>query len=349
MHMAQAEQAWAADRPERLHRFLRGIKTYRRHPYRRQSRHQPVVWRHRSAGLLDYGNGTGHPVLVVPSLINRGYILDLMPSASLLAYLAEGGLRPFLLDWGKPDAADRPQSLDDVFVERLEGAFDWLHRKTRQRPLLLGYCMGGTLATALACRRPADCSGLALLAAPWDFHASAGENGNTFEKLAALTGLMGSAPIDLLQTLFAATDPMAVPEKFADFAALPPTSPAARRFVAIEDWLNDGVALSAAIAHECFQNWYGQNAPAAGRWRVAGHRVQPEVLTIPACFAIPTHDRIVPPESALALAALMPDSEIIRPSSGHVGMIAGSKAKNQLWKPLLVWLMRIAAMQKNGW
>ena len=45
-------------------------------------------------------------MLVVPSLINRPYILDLAPGRSLLRWLAAQGLRPLLMDWGTPGAAE---------------------------------------------------------------------------------------------------------------------------------------------------------------------------------------------------------------------------------------------------
>jgi polyhydroxyalkanoate synthase len=210
--------------------------------------------------------------------------------------------------------------------------------------------MGGTLATALACRRPSDCAGLALLATPWDFQAEGSAPGpSTIARhvLAHGAGMVGSASIDLLQSLFAMIDPMTVPNKFAAFADLDPAADAALRFVAIEDWLNDGVPLGADIAARCLIEWYGHNAPALGQWRVFGRKVQPEALTIPAVLAIPAHDRIVPAASALALAAALPGAEIIRPKSGHIGMVAGRRARDQLWQPLLAWLLKIAALQKK--
>lgn len=57
-------------------RFLRGLRAYWRHPYRRRLPDPSVVWRSGSARLLDYGHGsTGLPILALPSLVNRAYIL----------------------------------------------------------------------------------------------------------------------------------------------------------------------------------------------------------------------------------------------------------------------------------
>ena len=75
-------------------RFLAGLHAYWRHPYRRDLAEPPALWSEGATRLLDYGPADGLPLLVVPSLINRAYILDLMPGRSLLRHLAEQGLRP---------------------------------------------------------------------------------------------------------------------------------------------------------------------------------------------------------------------------------------------------------------
>ncbi len=122
--------------------------------------------------------------------------------------------------------------------------------------------------------------------------------------------------------------------KFARFAELDPRSAEALGFVAIEDWLNDGVALGAEVADECLRGWYGENRPARGGWRLAGDAVRPERIAVPCLVAIPTRDRIVPPASAAALAASLPGATLLRPNGGHVGMVAGGNARQELWTPL---------------
>jgi len=62
--------------------------------------------------------------------------------------------------------------------------------------------------------------------------------------------------------------------KFLAFARMDPTHPKAAAFVALEDWLNDGVPLAAPVARECLAGWYGANTPATGQWRVAGKVVE---------------------------------------------------------------------------
>ena len=83
------------------------------------------------------------------------------------------------------------------------------------------------------------------------------------------------------------------------------------------------------------------STPAAGTWRVAGQPVLPGRLAMPCFVAIPGRDRIVPPDSALALAAMIPGAVVHRPASGHIGMAAGPRAEAALWSPLLDWLQTV--------
>jgi polyhydroxyalkanoate synthase len=346
LHLALATAASSpgARLPER---FLVGLQAYWRHPYRRSLAEPPVLWSDGSTRLLDYGPSDGAPLLAVPSLINRAYILDLAPGRSLLRELAAQGLRPLLVDWGVPGARERRLSLEHHVTERLAAALAVARRVGGAPPVLLGYCMGGLLATALATHRPDQIAGLALVATPWDFHT--GATPPAVRALLATSaqagGLLGGLPVELLQGLFAGLDPLAVARKFARFGELDPASPEALTFVEIEDWLNDGVPLGAEVARDCLLGWYGENRPARGRWQVGGRAVVPERIAVPALVAIPARDRIVPPASAAALGARLPRVTLLRPDGGHVGMVAGGHARQQLWTPLIAWLRRIAAMQ----
>jgi poly(3-hydroxyalkanoate) synthetase len=157
----------------------------------------------------------------------------------------------------------------------------------------------------------------------------------------------GTLPVDAIQALFALAEPGSVAARYRAFARLDPASEAAEGFVAVEDWLSDGVPLTAPIAREVVQEWYGRNAPARGLWRVAGWPVRPDALCsgVPAFVAIPARDRIVPPGSALALARALPTGAVTvhRPAAGHVGMVAGRRWQDALGQPLLGWLRGLEA------
>jgi pimeloyl-ACP methyl ester carboxylesterase len=157
-HLARNPQLWPS--------LIAGMAGYRRHPFARTAPDPPAIWAEGGSRLLDYG-GEGPPVLFVPSLVNRAYVLDLVPERSLMRWLPGQGLRTLLLDWGWPGEAERLFTLTDYVAGRLERAL-----AAAPGPVVLaGYCMGGLLALAAALRRPDRVRALALRATPWDFHA----------------------------------------------------------------------------------------------------------------------------------------------------------------------------------
>jgi polyhydroxyalkanoate synthase len=327
--------------------LTRGIEAYRGHPYRRDLPAPPVLWQEGTARLLDYAPASrdSPTVLAVPSLINRAYILDLTAERSLMRFLAGAGFRPLLLDWDAPGEVERGFTLTDYIAGRLGRAID--AACALGGPVaLIGYCMGGLLALPAAVARPAQVSGLACLATPWDFHAERPHQARLIgAALPALEPLLRQSrelPVDVIQALFAGLDPLLVVRKFVKFAGADPASPGARMFVALEDWLNDGVPLAAEAARECLGGWYGANAPGQGAWRIAGEAVDPAGVAVPSLIVVPHADRIVPPGSALGLAARMPQATVMRPASGHIGMVAGGGAPEQLYKPLAAWLSALS-------
>ncbi len=329
--------------PEIDRELLAGIAAYRRHPYVRDLIDPPAIWHEGDSRILDYG-GAGPPVLFVPSLINRAYVLDLMPGRSMLRWLAANGVRPLLLDWGWPGPVERAFTLTDLIAGRLERAIGGVGEPV----VLAGYCMGGLLTLAAALRLPAGVRALALLAMPWDFHAVRREESielaaqlPAFEPLLSATQTL---PIDALQAMFAEVEPGSVAAKFRKFGQLDQSSAAAEAFVALEDWLNDGVPLAAPIARECMTGWYGENQPGSGNWRVDGDTVDPAAIACPTFVAVPARDRIVPPESAAPAATQIRGAMLHRPAAGHIGMTTGPRAEEELWRPLLDWLLGLQSI-----
>jgi polyhydroxyalkanoate synthase len=193
-------------------------------------------------------------------------------------------------------------------------------------------------------------AGLVLLATPWDFHA---EKPQLARALAAsvtpwmpLFEALGVMPLDIVQGLFSALDPFLVVRKFCAFARLDAGSERAREFVALEDWLNDGVPLAAGVARDCLIGWYGANTPGRGEWAVAGQRIDPAAISMPTLVVMPEQDRIVPPLSARALAQAIPHATVLSPALGHIGMVSSRRAPVELWPQITEWLAGQLALRE---
>ncbi|MDD4615540.1 MAG: alpha/beta fold hydrolase [Alphaproteobacteria bacterium] len=319
-----------------------GINLYRNHPVRRGAESAPVIWRSGSTCLRDYAphDTDAQPVLIVPSLINRFWILDLEPQHSLIRFLAAQGLRPLVMDWDAPSEEEKAFGLDDYVMKRLIPA---LGIAAAEKPAhVIGYCMGGALALALAQLEPTRVRSLVLLATPWDFHAgygAAGQNGAILEeKLGVWLKGEEYLPVEVVQGAFTAFQPMHAFHKFTAFAGYDQSSPQAARFVLTEDWLNDGVPLTAPAARECYGDWCARNAMQRGFWRIGGQFIDPRKIMIPAYAVVPGKDRIVPPQSAMPLAQALPKAVCQKPMLGHIGIMSSPNAISQVWKPLAAWL-----------
>lgn len=336
---ASLHEALTGEAVRRVDDFLAGVQAYRRHPYRRSLEPMKVVWSEGTTRLFDYGapGAAGTPVLVVPSLVNRAYVLDLTPRRSLVRYLRSKGLRPFLVDWGAPGPAEKDFAIADYVAGRLSAMLDNVIARAG-KPGLIGYCMGGLLTLALATLRPEDVLGQVLMAVPWDFHRpyclAAAPLQALREPIERSLERLGQLPGDLLQMLFTAQDPGAVERKYRQFRRLKQSSAAARRFVALEDWANDCVPLTASVTRETFFGWYGDNLPGRGLWEVAGQVVEPRRLAHPALVVVPSRDRIVPFESAMPLADSLPNGRRLVVEGGHVGMLTGARAVTEIYAPI---------------
>lgn len=342
-------KAVTAEARARLDQFTRGVRKYRTAPRPPRPAEPPVVWQEGSTRLLDYGaapeatDSQGPVVLVIPSLVNRFWVLDLDKDQSLLRALAARGLRPLVVDWDAPEGAETAFTFTDYIAGRLSRALDFACGLEGGPVALAGYCMGGLLALALAQLRISDVRALALMAAPWDFHIAYGDLVRVLEgmkpRLEDTVARTGVLPVDMMQAMFAALDPFMTPEKFRRFARMAPDSLEARRFVQLEDWLNDGVDLAGPVALECFRDWHLRNTPPRGEWIVAGEAIRPQAVTCPALVVVPERDHIVPPASSRALAAALPAAETLSVNAGHIGLVSGGRAHGALFAPLADWLL----------
>jgi len=322
---------------------LKGMELYRAHPFQRFAAGVPVAWRMGSVRLLDFG-GSGPPLLAIPSLVNGAEIMDLSPESSPLRWLARRGFRVFQIDWGMPGPDERGFDLGGYLEKRLMPALDAVTRITGERSHLLGYCMGGPLMLALAQRRPDEIDKIVTLGAPWDFSAFPEHQAMQDRRLEVigllnnLSILFGVVPAQMTQSFFALRDLKSGVAKFRRFASMAPNSSEARRFVAVEDWLNNGIPLSPIVARECFVDWVSDDALRKGGWKPGETAFNAEEVIQSALVVSAQRDTVVRRAASEPLADALIDGRLLRASVGHIGMVVGDTAIQTVWKPISAFL-----------
>ncbi|MEM6996932.1 MAG: alpha/beta fold hydrolase [Myxococcota bacterium] len=302
-----------------------------------------LVGRERGSRLLQRrGPGVdGPPVLVVPSLVNRWYILDLLPGRSLVAALADRGLNVFVHDWGECRDEDRHLSWDRL-VAMVQRSLRRVARSTGHRPAIVGYSMGGTLSTVAAALAPDRVAKLVALAAPIDF-ARAGALARlvdpTWFDVDAVADA-GNVPGQQLRAGFVALRPGAQAYKLVHW--LEALGDPKRRRVAqrVEAWASDSVPFPATAYRQYIRELYQSNALALGTHHVGGRRVDLAEITAPVLAVTADQDDICPAPATTALHELCSRAavETLRIPGGHIGAVVGYRAAEHLYAPLGDWL-----------
>ncbi|MET0363191.1 MAG: alpha/beta fold hydrolase [Sphingobium sp.] len=309
-----------------LRRFQRAARPQHERPVR-------TVANQGRARLLHYeavDKSDRLPNLFAPSLINAPDVLDISPDNSLLRHLSAKGHDIYQIDWGYPAEEDRDQDVAGHATDLLLPLMATLPRP----PILVGYCLGGTIAMAAASLAP--CSALATIAAPWHFNAYPEifrtQTHQAWAGAEPVCRDLGVMPMEVLQQGFWSLDPRRTIEKYAAFGDMAEDDRGYDAFLLLEDWVNEGAPLTLAAGNELIEDFYGANITGLGEWIVGGKTIDPAALPFPTLNISSSTDQIVPLDARPSAQ----EQRILH--QGHVGMIVGRTARENLWEPLSEWL-----------
>jgi polyhydroxyalkanoate synthase subunit PhaC len=284
----------------------------------------------------------GRPLLLVPSLINQWYVLDLRRGASLIGALVASGVDVFCLDWGAPEDEDRHRTWDDVL-----GRLDRMVRRTLRTAGanqlgLLGYCMGGTLATIYTSLFPTRVAALIDLAGPIDF-SQGGMLRTMVDRRwfdADAIADAGNVSPDQMQSGFSALRPTLELAKWVGMPELMRDPVAYDAYRALDAWASDNIAFPAAAYRTYIGELYQDNRLVAGTHRALGRAARLDAITCPTAVIVADKDTICPPTAATALLAHVAtkDTTTLRVPGGHVGAVVGSRAARELYPAVASWL-----------
>jgi len=311
-----------------------------------------VVWTHREVTLYRYRSERrvhAVPLLLVFALINRPDIFDLRPGSSLVAYLLEEGFDVFLIDWGEPDEEDAEMGFDEYVCDELHwGIRETLRASGAEELTLLGWCMGGTMC-AMYCGL--DCPGeqtpvrnLVLLTTPIDeretvYASMTDPDAFDAERVAGYWGVVPGWCVDTANKLLKPlsnywTTYRKLGEQVGDGTV--------RReaYQSMAKWVGDNPHFPGRALAQWLGWLYHDDALVAGRVRLRGRRVDLRRIDQNLLVVTASADHIAPRAGTMPILDLVSSQDVThfdRPG-GHIGLIAGSGARKQIWPELAAWL-----------
>ncbi len=304
--------------------------------------HQENKWR-----LLRYRSPAGRrfqtPILLVPSLINRHYVLDLAPGRSFAEYLVHRGHDVFIIDWGRPQDEDRYVTFDDITDRYLGRALKKVNEYSPSgRAHVLGYCLGGTLAVIHAAAYPERFASLLALAAPVAFDVDGILNNwmrlESFDVDALVDGT-GNVPWPLMQLAFHMIRPTLNLSKAVHLIDRAWDDEFLDGFLAIERWGNDNVSFPGEAYRTYIRDLYRDDKLIRDELRLGNRQAKLSNIDCPTMVITFEHDNIVPGPSATPLVEKISsrDKQHIHLPGGHVGAVISRKASSALWPGMSDW------------
>lgn len=286
-------------------------------------------------------------LLIIPSLINRYYILDLYSGCSLVESLTDFGHTVYVLDWGSPRPQDRYATLEDHIL----GLMDWAVEKVcsieNQSSIpIFGQCIGGTFATVYAASFPQKVSGLSLLTAPIDFS----KEGHFFHwankanvNLEEMANVWGNIRHEFLDQTFKLLQPTGDIRKIQNLFKLCWNNDFIRKYAAINKWLDDNINFPGKTYKKFIEDFYQKNLLIKGELELDGKRIELKKISCPLLCFYAKGDIIVPASSATAISEYISSEtfESIGLGGGHIGCLISDKHQKTLWKNLNTWLRDI--------
>jgi polyhydroxyalkanoate synthase len=307
-----------------------------------------------AARLLRYRGKPGialskAPLLLCPSLINRLYVLDLMEGLSVVDALLSAGHPVYGIDWGDPGIAEHGVDLEGFVTVRLRSFLQTACTDAHvDRMAVLGHCLGGTMATALAAVDDRQMASLILLTAPLSFHdggmLSAWTRTPLFDPM-DLVRIVGHVPGWVTQPAFSVLKPLGQTTKVLRLWQSLGDPKFLEMFRCLETWINDNVAIPDAFFVDLVEQLYQQDALAQGRLAFSTGPVRLDAVKVPVLAIAAAQDHIVPPSSALdpvaQFASTTKRCELL--DGGHIGVVVGGLGRKRLWPLLIDWLRAPAA------
>lgn len=309
-----------------------------------------IVWKKNKAKLYRYVVPDGvkykTPILFVYALINKPYILDLMPGMSLIEHLANQGFDVYLLDWGEFAWEDRHLNFGNIVQDYIARAVQKVCQISQSGELtMIGYCMGGTLTAMYAAlyAKP-TVKNIMLLSAPIDFMDAGVTSlwlqapGYDADKIANAFEMIPKNYIDLgVKMLRPVTNYWGTYTRL--WKAIDEEAPV-EAWKALNKWVNDNIDMPGEFYRQLVKDLYQQNKLVKNQLIIKGQKVELGKIKSNLLVLAGEKDHLVLPGQARAAMDHFTSSDktYYEYPIGHGGLVFGRYAKQEVYPVISGWL-----------
>jgi polyhydroxyalkanoate synthase len=282
------------------------------------------------------------PVLLVPPLAAPARCFDLRRGCSVAEHLLRRGHPTYLVDYGPIGFDDRQLGLEHWIDDVLPRAIRKVASDAGANLHVLGWCLGGIMATlAVAARPRLPIDSLTMVASPFDFrHVRIGD---PVRLLGTLTGgafttvlyrALGGVPAPLTSLAFKAsgyqrylTRPLAVASHLDDREWL-------GHLHATDRYMNNMLAYPGRSFGQLFHRFFLVNDLVDGRLELRDRTIDLATVRKPVLTIAGRDDALAPRGAVHAVRDLLPRAAEVRVRTapgGHLGVLTGRGAVLSTW------------------
>ena len=344
-------------------RFVNGIEwairdareVVGRTPYDVVLRRDKLEVRHYHAGTTKPQHAL--PVLLVPPLMVKPFIFDLYPGRSLVAALLQRGFDVYLVDFGEPDAADAYVTLEHYILDWMPAAAQAVKRDSGRDELsMLGYCMGGLFALShVAVNADHSVRNIVTIGAPIDFEQMgllAWVAKNAGDQIEGIARRIGNIPGSLSSLGFRLLSPMKNVTRYGDLFINLWSEEYVNGFDAMNQWVGQFIDYPQGAFLQFYQDFVRHNKLVRGELRLGDRTANLRDVNAAILAFAGDSDQVATLAASRAImqAVGSDDTTFIVVPGGHMGVFAGSRAPDLVWKPTADWLAsrsKAAAQRKQ--